>query len=365
MATITNTLSVITNGTNIYLQHAVTNTTTITNTIAEAIGIGSRNDLVILLAIITIVIIVAIFDMYRRYRRSMREMYEREKYERFKNPISSSPLEKKYQEIDEEIVEWKKVVEEYDALPYHDNYDSDDDYYSEEEQDYINRYNSIRDEIYRRVETYKGHRGLIELAHTMAKIDGETDKINKYDKLLIETDKKELVDLQDENFIQKEQKKYLSYEYKIKSSTLKQLNKMFTLCFLSITGLFAIGLGVFFSLSSLPTEEELMAFLITKTTITITITMIIFWVAKFFNRRIHENVHLIEEYEHRALLLDTFDLLTASVNTEEHKKEILDKILIALIENPTKCLNKKKVDKSPTTEVIELIKALPNIKITP
>ena len=273
--------------------------------------------------------------------------------------VSTSPLEKKYQEIDKEIEEWKKIVEEYKTIPEHVDFDNPD--YA----DFINRYNDISDEVYRRVETYKEHRGLIELAYSMAKLANKTDKIDKYDKLLIAINQDELDKLQDEKYIQKEQKKYLSSEYKLKSSRLKTLNKNFTWWFLGITAGFVTILIWFFNKDPLPINVTILEFLITKTTITITITMIIFWVAKFFNRRIHENVHLIEEYEHRALLLDTFDLLTASVNTEEHKKEILDKILIALIENPTKCLNKKKVDKSPTTEVIELIKALPNIKITP
>ena len=85
--------------------------------------------------------------------------------------------------------------------------------------------------------------------------------------------------------------------------------------------------------------------------------MIAFWGARFFNRRVHESVHLAEEYSHRATLLDMFEILKNSVDDKDHQKEILNKIITALTENPTECLNKKKADKIPT-ELIELAKIL-------
>ena len=261
-------------------------------------------------------------------------------------PTNDTPLEKKHKEIDDKVKEWSKFCHNLIMNGEYGNVESPED---------TEKFNNIEDQVYRLSETYTKHKGLLELAYYMAKNTNNTN-INKYKELLINIDKEELEKLQTPETILKFQQKQLSQIYKDKANELTQSNKKFICYFLIISGGYMLLLALLFFIHDLPSNEELFAFIITKTTLTITFSLLVFWVARFFNRRIHENVHLIEEYQHRALLLETFDILTQSVNTNEHKKEILDKVILTLLKNPTYCLSRKKTDKVPT-EIIETPKS--------
>ena len=151
-------------------------------------------------------------------------------------------------------------------------------------------------------------------------------------------------------------RKELSGIYSDKTKALKEKNYFYITLFF----LFIIAIGIsFYAIMSDDFSDvnfTIYSFLI-RSMASITLTMVTFWGARFLNRRIHENVHLSEEYEYRALLLDMFETLKANVEDKDQQKEILNKITISLTENPTYALHRKKADKIPT-ELIELAKIL-------
>ena len=132
-----------------------------------------------------------------------------------------------------------------------------------------------------------------------------------------------------------------------KATILRFVNIFYLFCFLGVTGVYLYFLIDLYFNSDVLSISTTLDYLI-KATLSITITTIVFWIAKFFNRRTHENVHLIEEYEHRSILWDTLELFQSTIDCEEHKKELRHKIVSALIENPTRWLSRNKADKVPT-----------------
>lgn len=88
-----------------------------------------------------------------------------------------------------------------------------------------------------------------------------------------------------------------------------------------------------------------------------TIIASIFWIAKFFNRRIHENVHLIEEYEFRALLFNSCQDIG---QLYPHYQDTYLKKIIDVACTNIDFINTKKADKIP----IELLDILNIIKKT-
>ena len=85
--------------------------------------------------------------------------------------------------------------------------------------------------------------------------------------------------------------------------------------------------------------------------------ILLVWGTRYFNRRIHETVHLIEEYEHKAIVLRSFEPYSERIQ-KLHDPAILakytEKVSHIITDSPTTCLTRKKTDKLP----IELIQAL-------
>jgi hypothetical protein len=85
--------------------------------------------------------------------------------------------------------------------------------------------------------------------------------------------------------------------------------------------------------------------------------ILLVWGTRYFNRRIHETVHLIEEYEHKAIVLRSFEPYSERIQklgNPEILAKYTEKVSHIITESPTNCLTRKKTDKLP----IELIQAL-------
>ena len=152
---------------------------------------------------------------------------------------------------------------------------------------------------------------------------------------------------QEEQQKQQKQINKIKNRFSDKANALKDENENYKNLFFITVGIylfFLIGLFIFSGALNISTPLDYLI----KATLSVTITTIVFWIAKFFNRRTHENVHLIEEYEHRSILWDTLELFQSTIDCEEHKKELRHKIVSALIENPTRWLSRNKADKVPT-----------------
>ncbi len=88
------------------------------------------------------------------------------------------------------------------------------------------------------------------------------------------------------------------------------------------------------------------------------------WLTRYFNRRIHECVHLKEDYENKYINMLVFDGFKDKISSygKEATYEYIIKVINRITENPTSCLSKGKSDMIPSTEVAEIIKAvLPTI----
>ena len=145
----------------------------------------------------------------------------------------------------------------------------------------------------------------------------------------------------------KEEINKIKNSFSDKAKVLKEKNKTYTTLFfvtVIVYLVFLIGLFIFSGKLNISTPLDYLI----KATLSITITTIVFWIAKFFNRRTHENVHLIEEYEHRSILWDTLELFQSTIDCPIHKNELRHKIVSALVENPTRWLSRNKADKVPT-----------------
>ena len=85
--------------------------------------------------------------------------------------------------------------------------------------------------------------------------------------------------------------------------------------------------------------------------------ILLVWGTRYFNRRIHETIHLIEEYEHKAIVLRSFEPYSERIQklgNPEILAKYTEKVSHIITESPTNCLTRKKTDKLP----IELIQAL-------
>ena len=252
-----------------------------------------------------------------------------------------TPYEKKIQELSEQIIQYRKELETL----------KDNRYNSEQRTEKINE---MLEEFSFLVDTYPNNREVLQFAYDIAVYNKNEEDKSTYKDSIIKLDKDEFERLQNPNY--QSQRKLLSSAYKRKSSDLALFNILYIMGFFVVLGVLGFSVYTVMNNDFKSTVFTPYIFAI-RVMSSITLTMIAFWGARFFNRRIHESVHLAEEYSHRATLLDMFETLKNSVDDKDHQKEILNKIITALTENPTECLNKKKADKIPT-ELIELAKIL-------
>ena len=203
------------------------------------------------------------------------------------------------------------------------------------------------------VGTYPTNLEVLQLAYEFAKHRNNKEDMDLFRLEIIEIDK---------NRMEKptKERKRLAEDFYKKANQLKLEKNIVTNSFLGLISLLIIVLLLiffFFPVKTL-TSDQILIFIFTKVTVSFTIIMSILWIARFYNRRIHESVHLIEEYEHRALLFESFDNIK-DILSEEMEKEYFQKMLGAIVETPTYALHRKKADKIPT-ELIELAKIISN-----
>ena len=158
--------------------------------------------------------------------------------------------------------------------------------------------------------------------------------------------------------------KNLSTTYNDKAEKLKTNNYFYIIPFIVTLAIF-IGYSVYhiktFDITSIP-KDILIVFIVTKGFIASSMILSVFWVARFLNRRIHENVYLIEEYEYKALIFDSLQNLKV-VFEKDIPDEVFQNIIEKIIENPAINLLKIKDKKSDETrlttdDLLKLLKAL-------
>ncbi|MCZ9955859.1 hypothetical protein [Brachyspira hyodysenteriae] len=81
------------------------------------------------------------------------------------------------------------------------------------------------------------------------------------------------------------------------------------------------------------------------------ISGILFWVTKYYNRRIHETVQLIEDYQHKSLVLKSFNSYSKEIErlSKDNPEFLLDylrKVSSTINRSPALDLNKRKADNS-------------------
>ena len=93
------------------------------------------------------------------------------------------------------------------------------------------------------------------------------------------------------------------------------------------------------------------------------IMILLLWLTKYYNRRLHETIHLIEEYKHKSIVLYSFTAYSAQLKIlgGDDKTPLLDytqKVSTTINQSPTHALTRKKTDKIPTGEIVELLNAM-------
>lgn len=88
--------------------------------------------------------------------------------------------------------------------------------------------------------------------------------------------------------------------------------------------------------------------------------LLIFWTLKYLNRRLHETIHLMEEYEHRAIVLRSFPLFkTILGDADKEGRAFLtyaENVSRITTTSPTSALHSKKGDKLPVDAVNDIPK---------
>ena len=97
--------------------------------------------------------------------------------------------------------------------------------------------------------------------------------------------------------------------------------------------------------------------------ITTPIMILLLWLTKYYNRRLHETIHLIEEYKHKSIVLYSFTAYSEQLKIlgGDDKTPLLDytqKVSTTINQSPTHALTRKKTDKIPTGEIVELLNAM-------
>ena len=88
------------------------------------------------------------------------------------------------------------------------------------------------------------------------------------------------------------------------------------------------------------------------------------WGVRYFNRRIHETVHLIEEYENKAIILMSFESYSERLKVlggtdQAALLKYTEKVSHIITESPTYALHRKKTDKIPI-ELLQLFTSYQN-----
>ena len=87
---------------------------------------------------------------------------------------------------------------------------------------------------------------------------------------------------------------------------------------------------------------------------------LILWIARYFNRRIHEDIHLKEEYEHRKILLEMFETYSKTIkdlspNDTAPMIDFIKNVSNMVSKSPANSLNRKKGDSSAINDCMETL----------
>ena len=140
--------------------------------------------------------------------------------------------------------------------------------------------------------------------------------------------------------------------YSGKAKSLRKLNRRYTIAFITTLVVF-MGLSVLYIIcdfTSSINNNNLIVFIFTKGVIVSSIIASIFWLARFFNKRVHENVYLIEDYEHKSLIFGSLQNLK-NVFADEMTPDVFRDIINKVIENPAINLLKIKDTKPHKIEI--------------
>lgn len=90
------------------------------------------------------------------------------------------------------------------------------------------------------------------------------------------------------------------------------------------------------------------------------ISGILFWATKYHNRRIHETVQLIEDYQHKSLVLKSFNSYSKEIErlSKDNPEFLLDylrKVSSTINRSPALDLNKRKADNSPVEDMKDIL----------
>ena len=88
------------------------------------------------------------------------------------------------------------------------------------------------------------------------------------------------------------------------------------------------------------------------------------WIARYYNRRVHEDIHLREEYEHRKIVIKMFDPYSKKIQDLPAKDnapllDYIKNVSNTIGKSPANSLNRKKGDASALNDSMD---TLANIK---
>lgn len=94
-----------------------------------------------------------------------------------------------------------------------------------------------------------------------------------------------------------------------------------------------------------------------------TILILCLWLTRYYNRRLHEIIHIREDYKHKSIVFGIFtshgkDIRELSDNDPSALIDFIKQVSNTLNKNPADSLNKKKGDKLPVDDLAELANAL-------
>ena len=155
-----------------------------------------------------------------------------------------------------------------------------------------------------------------------------------------------------DGFLMTKSSKDLVDVYDHKAKSLRKINWRYTIAFITTLVVFMV-LSVLYIISDYTsniTSENLKVFIFTKGIIISSIIASIIWLARFFNKRVHENVYLIEDYEHKSLIFGSLQNLK-DVFVDEITPDVFRDIITKVIENPAINLLKIKDTKPHKVEI--------------
>ncbi len=98
---------------------------------------------------------------------------------------------------------------------------------------------------------------------------------------------------------------------------------------------------------------------------TISISLVLFWLAKYLNRRAHELFQLKEEYEHKSLVLNMFNIYAGHPLLEKDNKneQFINNVTNMITSSPAKLLDKKgQCESTPIDDVEKIINMISKLK---